>query len=487
MPNRLVVVDRIADWTEDYPDVRVVEAGTYLAGEEGTDRRDLKVVNLCSSYRYLSVGYYCSLLAEARRQRVIPTVRKINDIASRSIYMLELGDVDDLLQRSLGRSANGEESELELDIFFGRCARPEMSELARQLFEVFRIPLLRVRFKLQGRWRIAGARPLSLSGLDDDSRQLFCRAFAHYSSRRWRGDRAPRTYRYDIAILRNPNEELPPSYSDALDIFVRVGRKMGVNVELIEKRDYARLTEYDALFIRETTAINDHTYRFAKRAEIEGMPVIDSPDSILRCTNKVYLAELLRTRRVPTPRTLVLRSDGVGGIERELPFPVVLKIPDGSSSRGVFRVDDRAELEAKAAELFRHSDLILAQEYTYTPFDWRVGVLNARPLFVCKYFMSDDHWQIIRHEEGQITEGGWETLAVEDAPERIVELGLDAARLIGDGLYGVDIKEVDGRAMVIEVNENPNIETDVEDAVLGERLYEAIINELIRRVDARRA
>jgi len=487
MPNRTVVVDKLEDWSEDYPEVRVIEAGQYLAGEEGADRRDLKVINLCSSYRYLSVGYYCSLLAEARRQRVIPTVRKINDVASTSIYTLELGDVDELLQRSLGRSANGEEKELELDILLGQCSQPELAELARQLFEVFRIPLLRVRFKLQGRWRIAAARPLSLSGLDGDSRRLFSRAFAHYSSRRWRGDRSPRTYRYDIAILRNPNEELPPSYSDALDIFIRVGRKMGVNVELIEKRDYARLSEYDALFIRETTGINDHTYRFAKRAELEGMPVIDSPDSILRCTNKVYLAELLRTRRIPTPRTLVVRKGDIDGIERELPFPVVLKIPDGSSSRGVFRVGDRASLELKAAELFKHSDLILAQEYAYTSFDWRVGVLNNRALFVCKYFMSDDHWQIIRHEDGQITEGGWETLAVEDAPDRIVELGLDAAQLIGDGLYGVDIKEIDGRALVIEINENPNIETDVEDAVLGDRLYEAIISELTRRVDARRA
>lgn len=487
MPDRLVVVDRVSDWKESYPKLSIIEAGKYLAGEDGADRRGLKVINLCSSYRYLSVGYYCSLLAEARRQRVIPTVRKINDIANRSIYTLELGELDELLQRSLGRGANGEENALELDIYFGQCARPELADLARQLFEVFRIPLLRVRFKLQGRWRISAARPLSLSGIDAEGEVLFASAFARYSSRRWRGDRSPRTYRYDIAILHNPQEELPPSYADGLDIFVRVGRKMGVNVELIEKRDYARLTEYDALFIRETTSINDHTYRFAKRAEIEGMPVIDSPDSILRCTNKVYLAELLRTQRIPTPRTMVVGKGGVSGVERDFPFPVVLKIPDGSSSRGVFRVADRAELEGKAAELFKRSDLILAQEYAYTAFDWRVGVLNNRPLFVCKYFMSDDHWQIIRHDEGQVTEGGWETLAVEDAPARIVELGLDAARLIGDGLYGVDIKDIDGRAVVIEVNENPNIETDVEDAVLGDRLYEAIINELTRRVDARRS
>jgi len=487
MPDRLVVVDALSEWKTDVPELRVMEARTYLAGEKDADRRNLKIINLCSSYRYLSTGYYCSLLAEARRQRVIPTVRKINDVANRSVYTLELGDIDELMQRSLGRGTNGEEKALELDVLFGQCDRPELADLSRQLFEVFRIPLLRVRVKLQGRWRISSARPLALSAVAPESEELFTRALSHYVSRRWRGDRSPRTYRYDIAILHNPQEELPPSYHDALDIFVRVGKRSGVNVELIEKRDYGRLTEYDALFIRETTAINDHTYRFAKRAELEGMPVIDSPDSILRCTNKVYLAELLRRQGIPTPHTLVVGKGDLTVVEGAFPFPVVLKIPDGSSSRGVFRVENRDELVHKAGELFRRSDLILAQEYAYTPFDWRVGVLNNRPLFVCKYFMSADHWQIIRHDGGQVTEGGWETLAVADAPERIVELGLDAARLIGDGLYGVDIKEVDGRAVVIEVNENPNIETDVEDAVLGERLYESIINELTRRVDARRA
>ena len=48
---------------------------------------------------------------------------------------------------------------------------------------------------------------------------------------------------------------------------------MGVEVELITKKDYPRLAEYDALFIRETTGLDHHTYRFAKKAEEEGMPL----------------------------------------------------------------------------------------------------------------------------------------------------------------------------------------------------------------------
>jgi glutathione synthase/RimK-type ligase-like ATP-grasp enzyme len=57
---------------------------------------------------------------------------------------------------------------------------------------------------------------------------------------------------------------------------------------------------------------------------------------------------------------------------------------------------------------------------------------------------------------------------------------------MGDGLYGVDLKEINGRAVVIEINDNPSIETGVEDKVLGQALYDAIIAALRRGVESRR-
>ena len=97
--------------------------------------------------------------------------------------------------------------------------------------------------------------------------------------------------------------------------------QLGCDVELITRADYGRLAEFDALFIRETTALDHHTYRFARKAESEGMPVIDDPRSILKCTNKIYLAELLQANDVPCPRTLILDRRRIGRIERELGFP----------------------------------------------------------------------------------------------------------------------------------------------------------------------
>jgi glutathione synthase/RimK-type ligase-like ATP-grasp enzyme len=41
----------------------------------------------------------------------------------------------------------------------------------------------------------------------------------------------------------------------------------------------------------------------------------------------------------------------------------------------------------------------------------------------------------------------------------VVRLGIDAAGAIGRGLYGVDIKNNNGDAYVIEVNDNPSLES----------------------------
>lgn len=55
---------------------------------------------------------------------------------------------------------------------------------------------------------------------------------------------------------------------------------------------------------------------------------------------------------------------------------------------------------------------------------------------------------------------------------------------IGDGFYGVDIKTVNGRQVLMEINDNPNVDRGVEDAILGDALYDRIMKGLRARVDA---
>ena len=170
----------------------------------------------------------------------------------------------------------------------------------------------------------------------------------------------------------------------------------------------------------------------------------------------------------------------------QLGLPCVLKLPDGSFSRGVHKVSTAAELEEKALEMMQSSSLILAQEFMYTEFDWRIGILNRQPLFACKYYMSRGHWQIYQHKEGgNFNAGGWETLDVMSVPRCVRETALKAANLIGDGLYGVDLKQRGNKAYVIEINDNPNIDRGIEDYFLGDLIYERVMLEFLRRLQQR--
>lgn len=256
--------------------------------------------------------------------------------------------------------------------------------------------------------------------------------------------------------------------------------------ERITRKDYMRLAEFDALFIRQTTSVNHYTYQFAKKAESEGLVVIDDPTSILRCTNKVYLADLLNTHKIDTPKTRIVKqssSKGLKELEQEIGFPMVLKIPDGSFSRGIVKVENQQALEAEAKILFEESALLLAQEFMYTEYDWRIGVINHKPLFACRYFMVSDHWQIYKHETDNTESGGFDTLPSFEAPKAVIDIALKATKLIGNGFYGVDIKQSGDRVVVIEVNDNPSIEHGVEDAYLGKQLYSEIIKDFIERIE----
>jgi glutathione synthase/RimK-type ligase-like ATP-grasp enzyme len=99
--------------------------------------------------------------------------------------------------------------------------------------------------------------------------------------------------------------------------------------------------------------------------------------------------------------------------------------------------------------------------------------------------MAEDHWQIINYENSG-DEGAFTTLAVEDAPAEVVKTALKAANLIGDGLYGVDLKQTSKGVVVIEVNDNPSIDAGVEDKALGPELYRAIMGEFLRRLELKR-
>jgi glutathione synthase/RimK-type ligase-like ATP-grasp enzyme len=446
------------------------------------------VINLSNNYEYNSEGYYCSLLAQARGHRVLPGVEIINKLeAGTGIRM------DKQLQKTCYQwiQKSGITGDIwYLNIYFGRCAEKGLERIARFIFDHYPCPLLRVGFNTRPRNQIETVQALPLARLEEREQDLFAAALDNFNKKVWRVPRSPKAARFSLAVLHDPSEKFPPSDKRALNKFLDVARKMNIHAELITEEESTRLMEFDALFIRATTALNHFTFHLSQKAASSDMVVIDDPLSIIRCTNKVYLNELLEREKIPAPRSLLIfRSDdnSFEAISARLGTPFVLKIPDGSFSIGMKKITGEAELAAALETLFRESAILLAQAYTPTEFDWRVGVLDGEALYACKYYMAKGHWQIYEHrDDGKSKSGMAEAIPLYRVPPVVLKTALKAASLVGRGLYGVDLKVVNDKAVVIEINDNPSIDHEVEDAILGDELYYRILSYFMRGLEKKR-
>jgi glutathione synthase/RimK-type ligase-like ATP-grasp enzyme len=482
----LVVVNNPKSWPFAIPGVEVVDARSYLTKPEFGGRKGIKLFNLCRSYSYQSIGYYVTLLAAARGHRPLPSISTFQDLRSPAMARMVSEDLDARIQKGLSRIQS---EEFTLSVYFGRNLASRYDPLSRELFNLFQAPLLRARFVRLGKWHLKHIAPISMDEVPESHRDFLLQVAQEYFRGKGPRVRRRRPAKYDIAILFDSKEPFPPSDPGAIRKFVRAADDLGLAAEVIGPEDYGHVAEFDGLLIRETTQVNHHSYRFSRRAAFEGLVVIDDPESIVKCTNKVFLAELLKRHEVPTPRTRVVHRDNAAAIPQELGLPLVLKKPDSSFSLGVVKADSLDAFQAAVERFFEESDLVIAQEFLPTDFDWRIGIIDRRPLFACKYYMASDHWQIYKHDDNGDGSrfGRAETIPVELAPAKVVKVALRAASLIGDGFYGVDLKGGPGGEVVMEVNENPNVESGVEDTVIKDELYRRVMGVFLERIGRRKA
>ncbi len=485
-----------------HPDRLCISANDFIANRlpnlTPAEMQRIKVVNMCSNYEYLSKGYYCSLLAEARGMRCTPTVTHMIQLNWKRNYQAALPELNGMLEKHF-KEPPEEPLERTYYIYFGRCQNDRLDAVARRVFDLFRFPLMAISLCYKnGKWGIDEIDTLALSDIPEEKLSFLHEALEKFAGTAWTKPNAPKRERAWIGILHDPEEKLPPSDKTALQKFIKAGKELNVAVELITKNDYATLLEYDALFIRETTAINHHTFRFADKAEREGIPCIDDTQSMIRCCNKVYLFELLRANKVPVPQTAIIDRKSEKTMEKSTSYPIVLKIPDGSFSRGIVKAENPQDFEKKARELLKKSEIIIAQEFMPSDYDWRIGVLGGKAIFACQYFMAKGHWQIYKHPDNDeqakakqagkkelpVKGGGHRTVPLEEVPKEVIDIAVKAANLIGNGLYGVDLKQTEKGVYVIEVNDNPNIDSGVEDTAAGDALYKTVIEYLVRLIEA---
>jgi len=288
----------------------VITTSDYLARPKlfaGAERA--KLINLSRSYNYQSKGYYASLLAEARGHRVIPTVETMLELREHKLYEYALPDLEEAL--SSAAIARGRAS-IRHSICCSASAHagPPVEAFGRLLFDWYRCPALEVTISAGKRWKIDRLRARPLAKLGPEEVAFFRTALHQHSQARLAQSASPHDRQIFVAVLYDPQEELPPSSVATLQYFQRFAERHSVEIELITKPpNWRNWPNSTACSSGRRLPIDNYTYRFARRALQEGMPVIDDPVSMIRCTNKVYLHELMERRGVPIPPTLMLAEE----------------------------------------------------------------------------------------------------------------------------------------------------------------------------------
>jgi glutathione synthase/RimK-type ligase-like ATP-grasp enzyme len=261
------------------------------------------------------------------------------------------------------------------------------------------------------------------------------------------------------------------SNSEQLNALIRcrdVAEGMGYDVDFIFPVDINKIPKMDALFIRARTDPLNVTYVAARMAGFHRIPVLDDPQSIQICSDKVNMYSHLIKKNISMPKTIFLSKNNISvetvtHLFDELGCPLIVKEPSTSFSLRVEKVNDIAEFFRVARRFIKLSDWIVVQQFIESKYDWRVGVLDGKLLYACKYTIPSDTFKIQASVNGHLVYCGVESVSCEKVPPHVINLGIDAANAIGKGLYGVDIKNNNGDAYVIEVNDNPSIESGEDD------------------------
>jgi glutathione synthase/RimK-type ligase-like ATP-grasp enzyme len=283
-----------------------------------------------------------------------------------------------------------------------------------------------------------------------------------------------------VAIVTDTASRERGPEMQAMETYVRQAPDHGHAAEIVDVADFHRLAEFDAAFLRLDTSVLGLSFAASRYAWKLGLRVVDDPRSLVTCMNKAHVQQLLERGGVPTPETVLLTKDGREALDpaamfQELGTPIVVKAPSSAFSSAVEKAHDDAQLRDLVRRFALQSDVILLQRYTPSPFDWRVGVLCGDPVFAARYHIPKGAWRIHDTPAGE-SRKQWariERVPMGKVPYAVMDTALAACRTVGNGLYGVDLKErEDGSVVVIEVNDNPNIdpggELPVDSPVFGQ-------------------
>jgi ribosomal protein S6--L-glutamate ligase len=176
-------------------------------------------------------------------------------------------------------------------------------------------------------------------------------------------------------------------------------------------------------------------------AEAAGIPTINNSRSIRLVRDKAVAAAFARAHGLPIPPTYFVAHPRLLEQIPETDYPIVVKPSNGSSCRGVYRLNNPADLEALVIAEANDS-FFLAQRYAENSgFDMKVYV-TGKEVYAAIAKKSPLHSNVEEH-------------FVPLTPQ-VRKLALEVGKLFGLDIYGVDIVETPQGPAILDINDFPS-------------------------------
>jgi ribosomal protein S6--L-glutamate ligase len=201
----------------------------------------------------------------------------------------------------------------------------------------------------------------------------------------------------------------------------------------------ARLT-YDALVLK--TVSDGPGLSILEAAETVGIPTINRSRSIRMVRDKAIAAAYAQAQGLPTPLTYFVAHTGLLKQIPEDAYPLVVKPTNGSSCRGIYRVNSPADLSTLEIVEAQHT-FLLAQQYIENPgFDIKLYVAGTEVFAVAKRSPLHPDVNVEKH--------------LMPITFELRKLALDVGHIFGLDIYGLDIVETPHGPVIVDINDFPS-------------------------------
>lgn len=229
-----------------------------------------------------------------------------------------------------------------------------------------------------------------------------------------------------------------------------------VVISRFQHRLFARGREivgHDVVIPRIGASITDYGLAVLTHFERAGVPSVNSTIAIQRSRDKLRALQYLSAHDVGIPRTAIARTpeairaavDAVGGT------PVIIKLLKGTQGVGVMKAESPEGVESIIDTLWGLGQNIILQEFIAESRgrDVRVIVIGGELVAAMRRTAKKGEFRSNLHRGGNGQRA--------ELPAEYARAAIDAARIMGLGVAGVDLLESKNGPRVIEVNSSPGL------------------------------